>query len=121
MIEQNIELAGRPIHAVDFTIVGGERTKDFSALIGNTLFVDVMPTENCTVANLDYCAGREVTITFDNRDPAQSYRARVLWTRLKALDYPPVLIVANTPTDTFMLFVETNRTAKAHIYEEKTP
>jgi hypothetical protein len=80
-----------------------------------------MPRDNCALADLGYCSGRDVTITFDNRDALQSYRARVLWTRLKALEYPPTLIVANTPTDTFMLFTETKRTAKAHIYEEKTP
>jgi hypothetical protein len=119
MIEpHDFQLAGRPIHAVDFTLVAEER-EDFTAIIGNTAFIDVMPRDNCSLANIDYCAGREVSISFDDRDPLQKLRARILWTRLKALTYPPTLIIANTPTDTYMLFVESKRIAKAHILEDK--
>lgn len=114
----DLTMYDRPIHAVDFTIVSGYR-EDCTAIIGNTAFIDVMPGDNCMLANIDYCAGREVSISFDNRIASQNFRARALWARLKALEYPPTIITASTPTDTFMLFVDANRLVTGHIYEEK--
>jgi hypothetical protein len=110
----------RPIHAVDFTFVSTDR-EDCTAIIGNTAFIDIMPDDNCMLANIDYCAGRSVSITFDDRIASQKFRARALWQRLTAMEYKPTIITANTPTDTYMLFVEANRLAKGHIFEEKTP
>ena len=114
----DLRMARCPIHAVDFTIVT-ETREDFTAIIGNTLFVDVMPGDSCMLADISYCEGREVTITFDNADAAQSFRARALWNRLKALEYPPTIITANTPKETFMYFTAQKRLVRARVFEEK--
>ena len=83
---------------VDFTFVDArERKNDFTNLTGQTLWVDLMPSDNCALADYSFCENKTVTLTFDNKNPIQYHRAVTIRRKLKELTHKPTALIFNLP------------------------
>lgn len=105
-----------PFTQVDFSFVDGKaRNQDCTCIVGETLFIDVMPPENCALADLSFCAGKVVTMTFDTADAVQAYRAKVIRKKLLEAEQKPKAIISNTPKATYLENIETKKALRVNI------
>lgn len=86
---------------VDITFVNTkERKNDCTNLTSQTLWIDLMPSDNCALADFSFCEGKTVTLTFDNADPIQYHRAKTIRQKLKELTNRPPVLIFNLPNST---------------------
>ena len=116
MVGLVIDKNTRQFTQVDFSFVDGKaRNQDYTCIVGETLFIDVMPLENCALADLSFCAGKVITLTFDNADAVQAYRAKVIRKKLLEAEQKPKAIISNTPSATYLENIETKKVLRVNL------
>ena len=88
-------------HSVDFSFSDLVPSGDAFApgVLDGVLYLTVEEGDSVSLADLSFCSNKTAWISFDSRDVIQAERAKELYSRLRALMPPPVVIFMTDTID----------------------